>query len=323
MKHSQTRHHRAVVTSIDVRRLVLFVLAALVLVAGSVACGDPLTTAQETQTAQATVATPVAVASAPPATEAVAAATPAVEPATPEPAPTVEDEPTNVPDPVRHWPTPSSDSEPMSLSGEIYVDGRSASGTLVAFIGGQECGKGESGFTEDRGFFVVTLTAATAQPGCGVPGAVVSFTMNRQAVNETVAWKPGVQDAVVAFSAGPAIAIYRGSFSLVPGFKPLNPGSKPSLVVTPYIDGLACGDAVDAGVNLLDHARWAYQVVVGPEELRPGCGHDGASVVLQLQVEGGPNIDLATVPWQALPVVKVPNADLRSVVPRPPTEAAQ
>jgi hypothetical protein len=295
-------------------KLVLFVLAALVLVAGSVACGDPLTMAQETQTAVADVATPVAIASAPPTTEAVASTAPAT---------TVEDEPTSVPDPVRHWPTASSDSEPMSLAGEIYVDGRPASGTLVAFIGGQECGKGQSGFAEDRGFFVVTVTVAAERAGCGVPGAVVSFTMNGQAVNETVAWKPGVQDSAVALSAGPAIAIYRGSFSLVPGFKSGLPGAKPSLVVTPYIDGLACGDAVDAGVNLLDHARWVYQVVVDPEELRGGCGRDGASVVLQLQVEGGPSIDLATAPWQTLPVVQVPNVDLRSVVPPPATKAAQ
>jgi len=332
--HSQTRHHRAVVTSIDTRKLVLFVLAALVLVAGSVACGDPLTTAQETQTAQATVATPVAIASAPPtteavatappATEAVATATPAVATATPEPAPTVEDEPTSVPDRVGHLPTPSSDSEAMYQGGHTYVDGRPASGKLVAFIGGQECGKGQSGFiaTPNEAVLNIRVASAAERAGCGVPGATVSFTMDGQAVNETVDWAPGFQDPV-DLSAGPAPAIYRGTFSLVAAFKSGLPGAKPSLMVVPYIDNLACGEAAETGMNLVDHARFLYRVLVRPDEVQNGCGREGVNVVLRLQVEGGPTVELATVPWQTLPVVQLPNVDLRNVVPRPPTETPQ
>jgi hypothetical protein len=319
--HSQTRHRRIIATSVVAPRLALFVLAALVLVAGSVACGDPLTMAQETQTA---VATPVAIASAAPATEAIATATPAVEPATPEPVPTVEDEPTNVPDRMGHLPTPSSDSEAMYQGGYTYVDGRPASGKLVAFIGGQECGKGQSGFivTRDEAMLNIRVASAAERAGCGVPGATVSFTMNGQAINETVDWAPGFQDPV-DLSAGPAPAIYRGTFSLAAGFKSDLPGAKPSLMVVPYIDNLACGEAAETGMNLVDHARFVYRVLVRPDEVQTGCGRDGASVVLRLQVEGGPTVEFATVPWQTLPVVQVPNVDLRNVVPPPATEAAQ
>jgi hypothetical protein len=298
-------------------RIPLGIAALIALVAiPALACGDPLTAADETQTAQ-----PAVVASAAAAAE--AEATPTAAPATPEPTPTLEDEPTSVPE-VYDLPTPASDAEAMALGGFTYVNARPAGGRLVAYIGGQECGRGTSGFMGDvqTAMFTFPVASDAERAGCGVPGAVISFTLDGQAVNETMEWQPGIQkDLVVYLSAGPRFAIYRGTFSLVGGFRS-RPNADAGLLVTPYVDGQRCGEAVPAGVYPQDHARFLYWVTVQPNELQAGCGREGASVVLRLQVEGGPSLDLATVPWQTLPVVPVPNVDLRRAIPAVPASTS-
>jgi hypothetical protein len=69
------------------------------------------------------------------------------------------------------------------VNGEIVQDG-----TVVrAYVGGQECGEGETIF----GWTFLAVESGAAQPGCGVPGATVTFTIAGVPANETVVWVSG------------------------------------------------------------------------------------------------------------------------------------
>ena len=63
-----------------------------------------------------------------------------------------------------------------------------------------------------------------------------------------------------------------------------------------FIDDVLCGEQISGG-ELYTDGEWSYVVLVDPEELRPGCGRDGAEIDLILTVEGQPDIDLGTELW--------------------------
>jgi len=69
------------------------------------------------------------------------------------------------------------------VNGEIVRD----STVVRAYIGGQECGES----TTILGWTFLAVESAAAQPGCGVPGATVTFTIAGVPANETLTWVSG------------------------------------------------------------------------------------------------------------------------------------
>jgi hypothetical protein len=90
------------------------------------------------------------------------------------------------------------------------------------------------------------------------------------------------------------------------------------MAITPIINGIECGEPVAPLFNPADDARWSYEVVADSEELRPGCGRDGADVTLRLQIEGQPDIDISTSEWRPLPPVQILTVDLTGRIPVTP-----
>ena len=208
---------------------------------------------------------------------------------------------------IPNLPTPSSSSAAMILGGVLWVDGATPVGEVIAYIGGKECGRGQSFLLPDAGpTFIVTVAAAAEQPGCGAPGTPVTLTLNGRPMNDMVDWQPGFAQPRTFF-AGPAVAQYWGTFIR-------RDKSVQVEKVVPYVGDVACGTQVDA---LLGNEEVGYQVVAVPEQLRPGCGREG--VVVTLRLEGtmdGRAFDtvLATAPWEPGPLTHLATVDLASVM---------
>ncbi|MBI5283662.1 MAG: hypothetical protein HY874_01070 [Chloroflexi bacterium] len=290
----------------------LFVLAAVVLAAGSVACGEFLTSAELTQTAAG-----------PPA--AVDASTETAAPATSiATAPTVDTRrirPTPPPFSSLHG-TPTS-TDPMYASGSVWVDARPASGDVRAFINGKECGSGQSVRMNSEPpdpvpFLVVGIASDEQEPGCGVPGAAIVITLDGRPMNDTVEWQRGLEWRVTLV-AGPAFARYSGSLL----FPETEWETRAPRGVKAYVEGVDCGAQIkgtfvpELGEHPPGPPEWAYDVVVDPVELRAGCGQAGAEVSLRLEVDGQPDIDLGSVPWQTGSTVERPTIDLTALDPAP------
>lgn len=273
------------------RALLLIIIGMLALASASLAgvCGDP-----------DAIATPAAGVT---ASELVATATPAD---TATPAATVAhsfgfDE-------TAVLPSPRSDDEPMLIGGVLWIDGTTPTGEVVAYLGDNECGRGQAVLSGDGGYpdFLVTVASDSQQPGCGVPGAPVTLTLNGRAMDETTPWRPGMQQPRTFF-AGDVVAQYVGTVRFDAPFDVS--GIVPQQVV-PYIDGVVCGAQVNP---MQGNGQIVYQVVVSPASLQQGCGRAGSQVELRLvgMAEGGPfDIVIAHVPWQPGPFVQVTDVDL-------------
>jgi len=209
------------------------------------------------------------------------------------------------------WPTPSAGSD-MGITGGVWIDGERAEADIRAFINGQQCGEGQavSIGAPRTPLFAFAVSSDAHQPGCGVPGAAVTFTINGRPGNETITWQPGASQLIFALSAGGRIAIYQGTLRL-------DRGRPPAMVITPLIGGVACGDPVAPQFNPAD-AKWSYLVVVDSGELRAGCGRDGATVTLRLEVEGQPAIDIPAPAWKPLPPIQILTVDLTGRIPVSP-----
>lgn len=264
-------------------------------------CGEFLTSADLTQTAEPAIAAPAETATATPATEATATATPTVGVLARAPE-------------VARFPTPSSPSDTMILGGGLWVDARPASGEVLAFINGKQCGRGQSVRLPSEPpdpfpIFVIEIASDVQQPGCGVPGAAVTITVGGRPMNDTVEWRPGFQQQVNLI-AGPAFAQYTGVLQVQ--------GVPPLFKVVAYIDGTACGE--DTVSMIVPDTVLTYQIIVDPEELRPGCGRDGVDVTLQIEFGTGDvalRSVIGTAPWQMGPVA-LPNIDLPAGIPTTP-----
>lgn len=228
--------------------------------------------------------------------EATSTTTPTAEPDSPTVAPTAE---------VVIFPTPSSDSDTMVIGGWPWVDARPFFGEVVALVGDLECGSSQSGALPDGSsipIFVIEIASNAQQAGCGVPGAPMTIMLGARAANEMIQWNAGFQQQVTLI-AGPSFAQYSGTVRV-------SAGAFPTVQVVPYVGDLVCGAQIDGGFSGL--SEWYYQVVVDPVQLKPGCGQDGAEVVLKL-VEGSGDRTLAVVPWQPGPLVRLPVFDLTTV----------
>ena len=84
-----------------------------------------------------------------------------------------------------------------------------------------------------------------------------------------------------------------------------------------FIVDALCGGQISGG-ELYTDTKWNYLVLVDPEEIRPGCGRDGAEIALILTVDGQPDIDLGTEVWHPGASVERPTIDLAGQVPTKP-----
>lgn len=284
----------------------LLVVGMLLLAGASLAavCGNP---DAETPTAELT-----SVASTSPAIPTAAATdTPIIETATapagtPVPTATLEDEPTSAPERINHLPTPVSSAEPMLLGGRMYVDARPATGPVLAYVNGLQCGEGRAyNLVDVRGAFTIRIESDSTERGCGMPGADVSFTINGRAIDQVVSWQPGYQESPATLSAGFQIGVYSGSLTV-------GSADVSSARVVPYVGDVVCGDEASGVIDPQQRARWVFKITVDSEDVRAGCGRLGADVTFRLENGNQPAVVIAVVPWQPLPPVELANVDVRS-----------
>jgi len=264
--------------------LVAVLTAGTLLGVGAV-CGSGSQTSQEATTAIGTTAADTATAEQP----AVAA--------TPEP--TRE---------LATLPTAASSDEPMILGGTLWVDARPAVGEVLAFINGAQCGRGQSGILPSEppsavSTFVIQVESDSTQPGCGVPGAQVTLTVSGRAMNDSIPWQPGFQQAVSRI-AGPPFGTYYGMLTA--------DSIPPRSVVLPYVGDTLCGAILELVTPNAQTLAWS--VVVDPTELNPECGRAGAEVQFHLRVEGKPDVVFATEAWVARIGNQLPTADVTAAV---------
>jgi hypothetical protein len=158
----------------------------------------------------------------------------------------------------------------MTIGGVLWVDGTTPTGDVIAYIGGKECGRGQSILLPDAGpTFIVTVASDATQPGCGKPGAPTTLTVNGREMNDKVDWQPGFQQPRTFF-AGPVVAQYWGTFRRDRSMRPTR--------VVAYVGDMICGEQG----GLQGDAEVGYHLAVYPDALRPGCGRAGAVVTLRL-----------------------------------------
>lgn len=227
-------------------------IGAALVIAGSVACGQPVEKASvdETGTLTATAATSTAQSEAVPTAEATVGATPIVA-----------------------TPVTTFDGTFMIVGGEAWVDAEPSSEEVRALIGEVECAVGSPGLLHDasRPRWMLIVPPASERAGCGTPGAIIRFEIGGRAARQSVAWTQG-WGVGLTLSIGPEAAVYGGRFRL--DELPIGVG------VEPLIDGRVCGRRWIGFRGL--GPEWGYEVIVYPEEIAPGCGRAGARVTLQI-----------------------------------------
>jgi hypothetical protein len=285
-------------------RWCFFGAVGFALLAAGVACGS----GQPTSTSAPSAPTGTAIAIA----ATVSAATP-----TEQPPASVTSEATRE---LARLPTPASNAEAMLVGGTLWVDARPATGEVLAFIGGKQCGRGQSGRLPSEppdpvNTFVIAIASDSAEPGCGVPGAPVTISVDGREMNDRIPWQPGSQQPR-GLIAGPAFATYYGTLTA--------PGElRWPFSVRPYVGGVLCGADLTSG-GLAGQAAHFY-VVVDSEELRPGCGRDGVDVELRLRIADETEIVIDTAPWKQQFGIQRPTVDLAGLIPASallPTEVA-
>jgi hypothetical protein len=203
----------------------------------------------------------------------------------------------------------------MFLGGSLWIDAEQPGGDVLAFINDVQCGEGQQALVPDAfsPSFILIVRSNSEQAGCGVPGAEVTVMLNRRAMNERVAWQSGFREPVTLI-AGPPFAVYGGVL--------LFDGTPPDYTVVPYINVVACGDP-QSGAPIFPDNPYRYGALVLSDQMRPGCGHDGAMVSLVMHMDGLQDIVLDTVPWRTSaymdgPYMEDPAIDLRGKVPTTP-----
>lgn len=225
--------------------------------------------------------------------------------------PTATPQPKTFRGPAVTVPTPSSPSDPMVFAADLWVDGASQRGEVIASIVGNECGRG----LDVGGFFLITVASDAQQPGCGTPGGQVTITANGRPMDDKVEWQPGYQAQRLSLFAGPLVGRYGGNIRLDRSLRPER--------VVAYVGDTVCGSTADLRGN---GEIASYELVVAPEVAIPGCGRESASVTLRLEgITGdGEPFDsyITTVPWLPGPPTLIPDVDLSGQIPGTPVATA-
>lgn len=298
-----SHHLQRSLTSARGRRgyLVIAALALVAIVTAAPICGSP--TPQATPVPSTPTAVIVQPATLPDTATAAAAATATATPAAPAATPAHT---FGLPE-AANFPSPTSQSDSMIVGGGLWVDGKSVVGDVIAYVGGKECGRGRSLRLPDGGLpdFVLRIASDAEQPGCGIPGALVTITANGRAMDDAVVWQPGFQQPR-EFFAGPVVAQYSGQIRFDKSFIPAR--------VVPYVGDVVCGRQVGP---LQGDGEIGYQIVVDPAELRAGCGRDDALITLRMEGDApGGTVDIVvdTIPWQPGSPVRRAMVDLSTQI---------
>jgi hypothetical protein len=140
---------------------------------------------------------------------------------------------------------------------------------VVALIDGKVCGSGQAYRAP------ITIPSRELVDGCGYPGALISFAVAGLLAQETLVWsgelreelRPTVVPAPGSPMAGPAFACFLLDL-------PAGAGA------TGSIGGTHCGSAASSG------EPGPAVVAVAPDQLDPGCGHEGAPVRIDVYEHG-------------------------------------
>jgi hypothetical protein len=164
------------------------------------------------------------------------------------------------------------------FGGSAWKDGAPLPpGTRVeAVVGDKVCGQTITcGLRESRYF--TWVISAGEEEGCGEDGSEVRFRIDGAMANQTAQWHD--QDsATVDLFAGPELAVFGG---LVSVYRPDAPNimAPEGAPVSAYVGDRLCGESTvfsyHPGPNM-------YQIVVLPDELRAGCGKEGAPITFSV-----------------------------------------
>ena len=165
-------------------------------------------------------------------------------------------------------------------------------GTVEARVGDTTCGS--TVIERPDGLFVLPIVDADSQAGCATAGVRLSFYLDSEQTQQTLAWPDGptTNPEFLSLSAVNDAAWYWFERATE---QPARPGT----VVQAYTNGIVCGDAVvgdedDAlGVRVRPNMRGFLRLIVPAEGDR--CGQDGALV--EFRVDGLRAV--TEVPWSA------------------------
>ncbi|HLF76229.1 MAG TPA: SdrD B-like domain-containing protein [Dehalococcoidia bacterium] len=202
------------------------------------------------------------------------------------------------------------------FSGSAWINAEPAPKPEVrAYIGSADCTLPSSLLLatdpEPVSRYEITVAPAAFVAGCGTEGATITFTVNGRRANETAIWErmpveqlpPGTipqalppPPAVLPQLAGrrqlmltvgpPFAAYFDGVIDERTGER-LETGAPPRFAsVHAYVSDVLCGSIVQYGFSAM--------LVVPSEQLRPGCGREGA--VVRFIVDGAPAPE--QLPWK-------------------------
>lgn len=181
----------------------------------------------------------------------------------------------SVPALAQRWPdTRPPQGEVAEFSGAVWVDAAYSYDHVEARIDGVVCGEADPLIISGAGpWYDVWVVSEAVKPGCGKPGATITFFIGGRQANETAVWRAtGETFEPLTLTVGPPFAQFHGDFTLV--------GPSRLVEVVPLIGDTVCGRQVSEMLG--EGPTYGYQVVVLPEELKPGCGTDGATVRFEL-----------------------------------------
>jgi hypothetical protein len=155
-----------------------------------------------------------------------------------------------------------------------WVDAWPSVETVTARIGNTVCGRAEALGVGDPVAYFYSLDVASheAVPGCGKPGDLITFFIGDKQANQTAEWQPGQQPGSLTLVVGPPFARFAGNITL----KAMPVQER----VIPFIGDVACGYQLNPWMG--EGPTYSYGVVVYAQELRAGCGTDGAEVTFKL-----------------------------------------
>jgi hypothetical protein len=193
---------------------------------------------------------------------------------TPEPAST-STAATSIPTPVLPTVAPEPERPPEAeFSGFAWVNARPSFELVTAQIGDTVCGEAHPGVgATGSPYFVLYVASDETIPGCGTPGAEVTFFIGGKRANQTARWQVTERSISLGYLVvGPPFAVFAGKVTLT------EPPSGQTVV--PFIGDTPCGYQTNPWMG--EGPVYGYAVVVYPQELVDGCGVDGAEVTFKL-----------------------------------------
>ena len=184
------------------------------------------------------------------------------------PVPTATPTATSTPSPT---PTPSPQQIAV-FRGQAWLNGRASGGPITARIGDVICSEPSISITpadSTETLYTMRVLSNDLRPGCGQPGAGITFFVEDNQASQTALWQAG-GDQFLTLIAGPPFARFSGTLS---NSRTLNES------VVPFINNQACGYPRGSGFVDPEHT---YATVVFSDEQQPGCGTEGAQITFKL-----------------------------------------